>query len=77
MAEAVWIALRWVGTALAGWAIGDWFNERQTTMQAQAGNRSFGDILKANWLKWLVGALVTGVVFLMFSAFMNRNKKRK
>ena len=76
MGEAIWLGLRWIGTALAGWAIGDWYNERQTTKQDEAQAKlTFTQVAQKNWVKWVVVSVVTGIIFTVFTIILKRRSK--
>jgi len=74
-------ALMWLGTASTGWFISDWFNETNTTAQADAtadvatsGGHSEN---KSWWTQKRVIALALGVIGLVLWARNNYRLEKK
>jgi hypothetical protein len=66
-------AAKVAATALAGWAVSDFFNERQTSKQVGA-KASGKTVVIGNWVKWVAIFAAVGVVFIIFEYFKNKKK---
>lgn len=76
MGATLLMLLRTAVTALAGWAVSDWFNERQSSKQAGQAAPSVGAVASAYWVKWIVIGLAVIVVGFVF-ALVFREKRKK
>jgi hypothetical protein len=65
--------IRFGGTAAAGWAISDIFNEKKDPEQPEE-NKTFGSIIARNWFKWVLIAVVT-TVMAVIALRLTKNKK--
>ena len=74
MTAIIFTILRTLGITAAGWAISDWFNEKQTSQQAAVNPI---EVAKRHWVKWIVIGLVTAlvtVIFLLIARKLFKNK---
>lgn len=75
MVDLFWVALRYIGVASIGAAISDYFNYKESKNQATTQPTTLWQIIKANWLRYLITATLLFIVYHILSIIFKIKKK--
>lgn len=66
-------AVKFGATTLAGWAISDWFNEKQRTKQAEA-EKPTAAIISDSLLKWVLVFIGVITAYIALNMYKSKHK---